>query len=197
MTRAERTSRSRELILDAAVDLLVESGHSGATTTAIQARAGVSRGRLLHHFPSRAELLVAAAQHVARRRIQGTETSSPEIVGATGATRIDLVVAFVWDRHHEPYFQAAVQLWAAAQSEPGLAAALLPEERRLGAFVRDTVDRLFGPPFTEHPAYPEVRELLLTSMRGVALMYTFDHKAHDEDTHLQLWRDLARRLLDQ
>src|SRR5215204_4657125 len=63
-SRSERTADSRALILDAAVACLVESGYAGASTLAVQARAGVSRGRLLHHFPSRAELLVAAAGHL-------------------------------------------------------------------------------------------------------------------------------------
>ena len=63
-SRSERTADSRLLILDAAVACLVEDGYAGASTLAVQARAGVSRGRLLHHFPSRAELLVAAAGHL-------------------------------------------------------------------------------------------------------------------------------------
>src|ERR1700712_4678532 len=63
-TRSQRSAGSRLLILDAAVACLVEEGYAGASTLAVQARAGVSRGRLLHHFPSRAELLVAAAGHL-------------------------------------------------------------------------------------------------------------------------------------
>jgi len=54
------------------VACLVESGYSGATTLQIQARAGVSRGRLLHHFPSRDELLVAASRHLATERLRAT-----------------------------------------------------------------------------------------------------------------------------
>src|ERR687893_413204 len=64
-SRSARTADSRLLILDAAVACLVEDGYAAASTLAVQARAGVSRGRLLHHFPSRAELLVAAAGHLA------------------------------------------------------------------------------------------------------------------------------------
>ena len=69
--REARTATSRARILDAAVACLVESGYSGATTLQIQARAGVSRGRLLHHFPSRDELLVAASRHLATRAPAG------------------------------------------------------------------------------------------------------------------------------
>ena len=68
-TRSERSADSRLLILDAAVACLVEDGYAGASTLAVQARAGVSRGRLLHHFPSRAQLLVAAAEHLSTHRL--------------------------------------------------------------------------------------------------------------------------------
>ena len=67
--REERTATSRARILEAAVACLVESGYAGATTLRIQARAGVSRGRLLHHFPSRDQLLVAASHHLATERL--------------------------------------------------------------------------------------------------------------------------------
>ena len=39
-TRSERTADSRLLILDAAVACLVEDGYAGASTLAVQARAG-------------------------------------------------------------------------------------------------------------------------------------------------------------
>src|SRR4051794_23090445 len=79
-TRAQRTSDSRTRILDAAVSALVEGGYSAATTLTIQARAGVSRGRLLHHFPSRDLLLVAAAQHLAVKRVRDTEDRLAELL---------------------------------------------------------------------------------------------------------------------
>ena len=80
-SREQRTSDSRTRILDAAVSCLVESGYAGTTTLTIQNRAGVSRGRLLHHFPSKENLLVAAAQHLATSRF-----------AADGLARADLLV---------------------------------------------------------------------------------------------------------
>ncbi|MBJ7454231.1 MAG: TetR family transcriptional regulator, partial [Blastococcus sp.] len=41
-SRSARTADSRTLILDAAVDCLVEEGYAGASTLAVQARAGIS-----------------------------------------------------------------------------------------------------------------------------------------------------------
>ncbi|MDV6311168.1 TetR/AcrR family transcriptional regulator [Gordonia amicalis] len=61
---------TRTRILDAAIRVLVDRGYSGASTVAIQNEAGMSRGRLLHHYPSRDALLMAAVGHLARTRIE-------------------------------------------------------------------------------------------------------------------------------
>src|ERR1700752_3059582 len=65
----QRARDTRVRILDAAVECLAEVGYARTTTTEILRRAGVSRGRLLHQFPVKDELLVAAVQHLAEVRI--------------------------------------------------------------------------------------------------------------------------------
>jgi AcrR family transcriptional regulator len=74
--RDRRTAVSRRRILDAALEGLVEAGYAGASTLMVQRRAGMSRGGLLHHFPSKDDLFVAAAQHLARARVAETGTQS-------------------------------------------------------------------------------------------------------------------------
>src|SRR3954453_12202645 len=92
--REQRSADSRSQILDAAVACLVEGGYSGATTLQIQGRAGVSRGRLLHHFPSRDLLLVAAAHPLVVTRVQATAgKAADELAGwPPGPQRVDRVV---------------------------------------------------------------------------------------------------------
>ena len=52
----------RARLMDATVDLLVERGFSGTSTTLVSERAGVSRGAQLHHFPTKNDLVVAAVK---------------------------------------------------------------------------------------------------------------------------------------
>jgi len=191
-SREQRTSDSRQRILDAAVGCLVDSGYAGTTTLTIQARAGVSRGRLLHHFPSKETLLVAAAQHLAATRFASDGLAAADLPDDPVA-RIDAAVEAMWSTFAQPYFWASVELWTAARTDPALAAALLPAERRLGAAIRQTVDGVFAGADGEH--YPLVREILLTSMRGAALTYGFDPRDHATDPHLEQWKQMARALL--
>ncbi len=140
-SQRERTADSRALILDAAVECLVEYGYSGASTLVIQARAGVSRGRLLHHFPSRDELLVAAVQHLASHRLKQTEDRVATLLagGPEGARRVDRCVELLWATFQEPHFWAAMELWTAARTSPALAAAL---RGRLREAIRGVADRI-------------------------------------------------------
>ena len=60
----ERTAQTRARVLDAVLGCLVERGYAGTTTTAVAARAGVSRGAQLHHYRTRAALVAAAVEHL-------------------------------------------------------------------------------------------------------------------------------------
>jgi AcrR family transcriptional regulator len=197
-SRSARTADSRLLILDAAVACLVEDGYAGASTLAVQARAGVSRGRLLHHFPSRAELLVAAADHLASTKLEEVRLRSAALMadGPTGRERVDRAIDLMWATFQEPPFWAATELWTAARTDPALRAALRGEERRLRAAITAVGDGIWGAEIAASPIYAELTELLFTSMRGVALVYAFESRPAATDPHLPLWKRLAARLLE-
>jgi AcrR family transcriptional regulator len=196
-SRSARTAGSRALILDAAVACLVEEGYAGASTLAVQARAGVSRGRLLHHFPSRAELLVAAAEHLSTTVLAAVRERAAELMGdqPAGPERVNRAIDLMWATFQEPPFWAAVELWTAARTDPELRAALRAEERRLWAAIRAVADEIWGPEIAAAPLYAETCELLFTSMRGVAIVYAFEDRPAATDPHLALWKRLAERML--
>lgn len=193
----ERRADSRTLILEAAVVALVEYGYGGATTVVIQRLAGVSRGRLLHYFPSRNELLVAAAQHLAVERINEMERwfdSAPDHSPGSDQ-RIDYAVTLLWKTFRQPYFWAAMELWLAARTDPMLRSELAEAERRLGRAIEHVIATMFGPAHSSHPEFATLRELLFTSMRGVALTYAIDERDADRDPHIGVWQHVARSVL--
>ncbi len=194
-----RRMQSRSLvtqnrILNAAVQALVEFGYAGASTVKIQELAGVSRGRMLHQYPSRDELLVAAVAHLASARVDdaGARVEWP----AAPSARIGAAVDTMWATYQQDYFWAATELWIGARHNNDLRTALVPVERALNRRVRTATDALFGAPLIDAPAYPVVRELLNTSMRGVALTYAFDRRRPSTEPNLKAWKELAHdRLL--
>jgi AcrR family transcriptional regulator len=66
-----RRHSSYDAIVDAAKDIVVEEGAAHMTLDAVAARAGVSKGGLLHHFRTKEALLEAMVE----RLIEGREES--------------------------------------------------------------------------------------------------------------------------
>lgn len=189
----QRSLVTQDKILDAAVQALVDFGYAGASTLRIQEMAGVSRGRLLHQFPNRDALLVAAVQHLAEARVGAMDhrTTWPSAL----PERIDAAVDLMWTTYQQDYFWAATELWLAARHNAELREALLPEERRLYKKIRAATDGFFGAPLNQRATYPHTREVINTSMRGVAMTYAFDRRRAGRDPHLPAWKAFARRWL--
>ena len=62
-SQAERTASMRARLIDAAVDCLSRLGYSATTLSTIAEAAGVSRGGMLHQFPSKVDLMLAVVAY--------------------------------------------------------------------------------------------------------------------------------------
>lgn len=65
-TQVRDAERTRRMVLDAAVEVLVRKG-AGLTVAEVATEAGVSKSGLLHHFPSRDALLVEVLRDTQER----------------------------------------------------------------------------------------------------------------------------------
>jgi AcrR family transcriptional regulator len=63
---SERADATRERIVQAARELVVEHGYDGVSTAQVLDRADVSRGGLYHHFSGKDELMAAVLEAVER-----------------------------------------------------------------------------------------------------------------------------------
>ena len=108
---------------------------------------------------------------------------------------VDASVEALWDSLHGPLFAATLELWRAARNSHELAAVLAPREHELGRTIRLAIAEMFGDRLAAHEAFPDFVALLLTSMRGVALTYTFEPRDHRRDPNLAVWKRLARTYL--
>jgi len=181
--QADRTRAMRLRLLEATVELVVERGFSGTSTTLVSERAGVSRGAQLHHFPTKNDLVVAAVEHLTELR--GAELA--EALGAVprGTGRTRAVLRVLGDHFSSPVFTAALELWVAARTDETLLAAVAPLEQRVG---RET-HRLTVEALGVDERQPGVRELVqatLDLVRGLGLASTIT-----DDTRRR------RRILDQ
>jgi AcrR family transcriptional regulator len=62
--QAQKSAMTRDRILDAAINCFINLGYTNVTTAKVASTAGVSRGAMLHHFPSKTELIQAAVEYL-------------------------------------------------------------------------------------------------------------------------------------
>jgi AcrR family transcriptional regulator len=65
--RKRQPDITQQRLLDVAGELVAESGVMALTLDAVAKRAGVSKGGLLHHFPSKHALLMAMVEDISSR----------------------------------------------------------------------------------------------------------------------------------
>jgi AcrR family transcriptional regulator len=169
-SQAERREVARTALLDATIELLAEEGLAATTTRRVAQRAGVTAGALMHHFPSKVLLWEEA-----RRRIQGRVLEA--MVGqqppqsSSMRERHEFLLDRMWELYNGPLFAAAVELWAAARTNPDLRerCADTPEQTR--AMIELGAPVLY-PDLAESP---DLVPLIITgqaTMRGLILMAT-------------------------
>jgi len=187
----ERTRAMRLRLLEATVELLVERGWSGTSTTLVSKRAGVSRGAQLHHFPTKDDLVLAAVEHLSD--VRGRELAEAAANLPRGRRRTRAVLEMLAEHFTSPAFTAALELWVAARTEPQLLAALAPLEQRIGRDTHRRTVELLG----VDESGRGVRELVqatLDLVRGLGLANTISDDAARRKRILDEW---ARTLDDR
>jgi len=166
-TQQQRRDETRRALLDAVVESLIEVGFARTTTLEVQRRAEVSRGALLHHFPSKTELLVAAVDHLAEMRARELKVLAAGL--PEGRARNDAVLELLWQCFSGTFFQVAMELRTAARTDPELRPVLTSAERALRDRILAQARTLFGRDVAEHPGLPRALDLTLQLMIGSAM----------------------------
>ena len=190
----------RARLLEATVELLVERGFAGTTTTLVSERAGVSRGAQLHHFPTKNDLVVAAVEHLTELRgaelmAAFAELSAEPVASAAGRrTRLRRMLEMLGEHFSSPVFSAALELWVAARTDPALFAAVAPLEQRVGREAHWMTVAALG----ADESRPGVRELVqatLDLVRGLGLASTITDDTARRRRILHQWADVLDKEL--
>jgi AcrR family transcriptional regulator len=187
----ERSVATREALLDAALESLVDRGYAATTTIETARRAGVSRGAQLHHFPTKAQLLGTAVEHLFERRLAEFRVAFASV--DPGANRLDAAVDLLWSMFQGPVFIAWVELWVAARTDPELAVTVVMVERRFTAETRAMFAEMFPrEPGDEAVIHDIGRDLAFAAMSGVALQRLFAHGERPASEYIDALKQMFR-----
>ncbi|MCL6643359.1 MAG: TetR/AcrR family transcriptional regulator [Dehalococcoidia bacterium] len=116
MRQEERRARTRRQLVEAARQAVAARGYEGASLDAIAASAGLSKGAVYAHFPTKLDLYLAVVEDVldeARRRLE--RAAEALAAGALPSTAADAFLGNALDTEHAALL---LDLWATAGREP-------------------------------------------------------------------------------
>jgi AcrR family transcriptional regulator len=171
-TQAERRASTRQALLDAAAELLVDEGLVGFTTAAVTQRSGLSNGALFSHFPTRLELLAATVEHILSDLRAGYETTFAGLID-TGASPVTLL-ELLWESMNDVRFAAVLGVYTQARTDPDLFLALNPIVVKHGSFVGQ-INRRVVASFVDDPGVTErtagLGTIAILAMQGLVVSH--------------------------
>ncbi|WP_407566930.1 TetR/AcrR family transcriptional regulator [Polymorphospora sp. A560] len=190
----ERSRATRARLLEATVECLVERGWSGTTTTLVATRAGVSRGAQLHHYPTKAALVMAAVEHLSDRRAAEIRAEARAL--PTGPNRLDRVVDMLAAAFTGPLFVAALEVWVAARTDAELRAALVPLEARVGREMHRLTVELLGAD-ERRPGVREAVQATLDLLRGLGVANLLTDDSARRAALLAAWKQQLKGIVNR
>ncbi len=182
--KQDRSRATRQRLLEATVECLATRGFHATSVGVIAEAAGISRGALQHHFPTREDVIIAALEYVFERRTAAARALTPP--AATGAARVRAVVGDLMDLYLGDLFRAALQVWSVAAADPVLRDRILPLERTFGRGVHAVAVDLLDVDDSD----PHVRGLIQATLdmaRGLALADVLTDDVRRRDRVLDAW----------
>jgi AcrR family transcriptional regulator len=190
--QAQKSAATRNLIIEAAIRCFVELGYASTTTTRIAQMAGLSRGAMLHHFPSKIDIVRAAVDHLHAKRLKAFRNSIAAIPG--GADRVKQGVQAYWKHVNHPMFVAFFELSVAARTDPELEAILGPAQLAFDEAWYQTALELFPEWQSDPKAFDVALELTRYVMEGMAVNFLTHERTKRDERVLEYLEEQLRSL---
>jgi AcrR family transcriptional regulator len=196
-TQADRSSATRQAILEAARDTIADKGYSATTTLETARRAGVSRGAQLHHYATKQDLLLSVIDYIHADVERDVAEISRRIDGGPDQDA-RLFINELWNQvFSEDNFNPNIELITAARTNPELAERLKKRWKRLA----ESYDSLWSDTLKRSGHHsPEARALLpltLNFLRGLALQrIAVGNDPEFLQAQLDHWSEVVKLLLD-
>jgi AcrR family transcriptional regulator len=117
-SQRQRREDTQAKLLEAAIDCIAQVGYQASTLTVIAERAGLSRGGRLHHYPTKAELVVRALEHLIDQQMSAFEHGFRSLDPTTD--RVASAIDMIWAQLNSKSFAALLELVVVARTDDEL-----------------------------------------------------------------------------
>jgi AcrR family transcriptional regulator len=166
-TQRERSAAMRERLLEATIDSLYEVGYSRTTTIEVAARAGVSRGAQLHHFPTKKRLVTVAVRHLLEKRLEEFRQAFATL--PQGVDKYNGVIDILWDKTSNRAFYAWLELVVAARTDASLRKTVVEIADQFAEQIQQTFREFFSSNRQHSSPFDIAPVFTFAVMQGLAL----------------------------
>jgi AcrR family transcriptional regulator len=126
--QAQKSALTRDRIIIATLECIVEYGYESTTMAKIAAMAGVSQGSMQYHFHTKIDAIKAAINYLHGKRLTDHQRDLEDI--PKGVDPMAHAIDVYWRHLNEGHYIAYQDLVVAARTHPDLAAVLRPAYQR-------------------------------------------------------------------
>lgn len=192
-TQAERSSRTRQVVCEAVLDCLVEHGWEGVSSNSVAARAGISRGALVHQYPTRNDMYVAAYKFLIDIWREGYPfNTAPGYVRLSITEMIDAIWALIYENK---WFMASMELVMVSEKDGELSRRLLEVYTAWVAERDDAAMKILGIDPSDRNMV-DLFNLSLATLRGIAMFSNASGEPDYAQRHVERWKAMARAAVD-
>lgn len=128
-TNLERSADTRQQVLDAVIAILNRRGFSALTNSLIISETGISSGALMHHFPTRQQLLIDTVEYAYLSLSEYREQQLSVL--EQGLPRFRALIDLAWHSARMPVGLAVNEVRIGARSDAELATVFRPTFTRI------------------------------------------------------------------
>lgn len=185
-TQEQRSADTRRALVDAAVRAIYRLGYGGATTAAIAEEAGISRGSIIFHYSTRAELMAEVLRAVyEQERAEYDRLEREANLGAHARDWIEMC----WRVLGRPSGVAFLEIQMAARSDPELAERVASVSSSLERDGQATMMARFGGD-PEHTL--AMIRLVVWAVRGFSIAKMIVPEPDEMNRSVELFKQMFR-----
>ena len=193
-TQQERREETSERIILAAFDVIKRRGYSGFRIAEAQEVAGVSRGALLHHFPTKESLALAALEYAFAESRAESEARARQLASADdpiGEIIRDSEAFFFGD-----HFLVALNILMSAGKDPAIRSEVQSIARTHRVPVEQAWLEVLRAAKVPDDLAEDILWLTISMVRGLAIRAFWQDEPSRFEHLYSRWQDMIRAYLE-
>ena len=192
-TQEERSATTREKVIRAAIDCIVEEGLHNTTAARIAARSGVTWGAIAHQFGDKDSVFLAVVEwntEIYQRHLNIAMATA----GASPAERLATLIDVTWNYINEPASFAFNELIIHNRASSN--ERIIEQQDELSnKLMKGVWDRLSGGFDIPAEKLETARNFVLATLQGLSLMRLITHRRPKFKKEIAALKQFAARML--